>query len=75
MFSNTLSDFGALKTELESWNTEWVVFNLLPLNPQLVEVFGANQSFSVLLRPDNYIAYVSSAPDRVKIYFKELITP
>jgi 2-polyprenyl-6-methoxyphenol hydroxylase-like FAD-dependent oxidoreductase len=75
MFSNTPSDIDALKAELESWDTAFLDFNIFPLDPEVVKVFGVNQSFSVLLRPDNYIAYLSIAPNRVKTYFKELITP
>lgn len=72
IFSNTPSDFQGLRTELESWDIEFVDFNIIPLNPQVVEVFGMNQSFSVLLRPDNYIASVSTETslNRVKTYFK-----
>jgi 2-polyprenyl-6-methoxyphenol hydroxylase-like FAD-dependent oxidoreductase len=77
IFSNTPSDIEALKTELESWDREFIDFNVLLLEPQVAEVFGMNRSFSVLLRPDNYIAYLSIkiAPNQVKAYFKELIAP
>jgi 2-polyprenyl-6-methoxyphenol hydroxylase-like FAD-dependent oxidoreductase len=77
IFSNTPSDVQALKTELESWDTKFLDFNIIPLDPQVVEVFGVNQPFSVLLRPDNYIAFISTAiaPNQVKAYFKELLTP
>ena len=33
---------------------------VLPLYPQAAEIFGADQAFQVLLRPDNYIAFISS---------------
>jgi 2-polyprenyl-6-methoxyphenol hydroxylase-like FAD-dependent oxidoreductase len=73
IFSNTPIDSGASKTELESWGTKFVDFNIIPVDPQVVEVFGASRSFSVLLRPDNYIAFISTetSPDRVKTYLKE----
>jgi hypothetical protein len=73
IFSNTPSDFDALKTKLESWDTEFVDFMVIPLDPQVVEVFGMNRSFSVLLRPDNYIALISTETslNQVKTYFKE----
>lgn len=35
-------------------------FHLLPLYPNVAEIFGANKSFNVLLRPDNYIGLISS---------------
>ena len=37
---------------------DFVDFHALPLDPQLAEIFGANRSFSVLLRPDNYIGAI-----------------
>ncbi|MGV0026044.1 FAD-dependent monooxygenase [Phormidesmis priestleyi] len=75
-FSNTPIDFQTLKTELESQTTEFVDFNFIPLDPQVVEVFGTNQAFSVFLRPDNYIAFISTETSLkpVKTYLKELST-
>lgn len=76
MFSNTRSDLDAWQTELESWDTQFIDFNIFPLEPQVVEVFGVTRSFSVLLRPDNYIASISTETslNPVKTYFKKLIT-
>jgi hypothetical protein len=73
-FSDTLSDFQALKTELESQYDELVDFNIIPLYPQVAAVFDTNQSFSVLLRPDNYIAFIctDTSLSKVKIYLNEL---
>lgn len=73
--SKTPSDFDALKMELESWDTEWLDFSLIPLEPRVTAVFGMNRSFSVLLRPDNYIASISidTSLNQVKTYFKTLI--
>ncbi len=75
MFSNTPSDFEALKMELESWNTEFVNCNIIPLDPQVAAVFNTNQAFSVLLRPDNYIALISTGTllNLVKTYFEQLM--
>jgi hypothetical protein len=75
IFSNTPSDYDVLRTELETWDTKLVDFNVIPLDPHVVEVFGKNQSFSVLLRPDNYIAFIltEASLNQVKAYFKELI--
>jgi 2-polyprenyl-6-methoxyphenol hydroxylase-like FAD-dependent oxidoreductase len=73
IFSNTPIDSDALKTELESWGTECVDFNVISVDPQVVKVFGTTRSFSVLLRPDNYIAFISTETslNRVKTYLKE----
>lgn len=35
-----------------------VDFHALPLDPKLAEIFGADRTFSVLLRPDNYIGTI-----------------
>ncbi len=72
--SDTQDDVQALKTELENQYTEFVDFNVILLNPRLVEVFGTNSSFNVLLRPDNYIAFISTETslNSVKTYLKKL---
>lgn len=74
VFSETQDAFQALKTELENQDPELVDFNIVPLYPQVLKVFGANHSFNVLLRPDNYIAFISTEVllNRVEIYLKEL---
>jgi 2-polyprenyl-6-methoxyphenol hydroxylase-like FAD-dependent oxidoreductase len=35
-------------------------FHQLPLYPNVAEIFGASETFSVLLRPDNYIGTISA---------------
>jgi 2-polyprenyl-6-methoxyphenol hydroxylase-like FAD-dependent oxidoreductase len=74
VFSNAQNDFQALKTELENQDLELTDFNVIPLYPQVAEVFDINRSFNVLLRPDNYIAFISTEAslNRVKLYLKEL---
>jgi len=71
-----LSDVQALKTELDHSDLEFVDFNVIPLDPQVAEVFGMNQVFNILLRPDNYIAFISAevSLNRVKHYLKQLTT-
>jgi FAD binding domain len=74
VFSNAQNDFQALKTELENQDLELTDFNVISLYPQVAEVFDINRSFNVLLRPDNYIAFISTEAslNRVKRYLKEL---
>jgi hypothetical protein len=36
-------------------------FHSIPLYPHIADIFGARQSFKVLLRPDNYIGLISAA--------------
>jgi 2-polyprenyl-6-methoxyphenol hydroxylase-like FAD-dependent oxidoreductase len=74
IFSNTPSEFQTLKTELERWDMELVDFNIIPLDQQIAEIFDTNQAFSVLLRPDNYIALISTETslNLIKTYFEKL---
>jgi hypothetical protein len=48
---------------------------LVPLNPQVAETFGADKPFQVLLRPDNYVGYITSetSPGPLVAYLKEVI--
>jgi 2-polyprenyl-6-methoxyphenol hydroxylase-like FAD-dependent oxidoreductase len=75
VFSKTLSDCQKLKPELENQSAEFFDFNLIPLDLQVTKAFGTNQSFIVFLRPDNYIAFLSTeiSLNPVKIYLTELI--
>jgi len=41
--------------------------NVLPLYPAIAETFGVNKTFSVLLRPDNYIGYLGSGLDQAAL--------
>ena len=39
---------------------EFVDFHEMPLYPQITQIFGTDKSFVVILRPDNYIGFISS---------------
>jgi 2-polyprenyl-6-methoxyphenol hydroxylase-like FAD-dependent oxidoreductase len=73
VFSNTQSDFQMLKTEIERQYAELVDFSAIPLYPQVAEVFGTDKSFNVLLRPDNYIGFISTetSPGELRVYLNE----
>jgi len=45
---------------------------LFPLYPKIVEIFGSSKSFMLLLRPDNYIGFLSGVKSLVQIenYFR-----
>ena len=47
----------------------------MPLYPQAGEIFGTDQPFQVLLRPDNYIAFISkeTSSSGLDVYLKEII--
>ena len=59
VFSDAARDLPALQTELERRYGGLVDFNVVPLNPQVAAVFGTDKPFNVLLRPDNYIGFIS----------------
>jgi 2-polyprenyl-6-methoxyphenol hydroxylase-like FAD-dependent oxidoreductase len=59
-FSEPQGSAQALKADLESEYAELVDFNAISLDPQVADAFGANREFIVLLRPDNYIGYIST---------------
>jgi 2-polyprenyl-6-methoxyphenol hydroxylase-like FAD-dependent oxidoreductase len=37
---------------------EWVEHKTFPLYPHITDIFGSKHTFSVLVRPDNHVAYV-----------------
>jgi 2-polyprenyl-6-methoxyphenol hydroxylase-like FAD-dependent oxidoreductase len=49
-------------------------FQSVPLTPQVAEAFGTDEPFTLLLRPDNYIAYISAgtSPDAPDAYLDSL---
>ena len=59
VFSEPGGDHQALKRELEEQYTGLVDFNVIELDPHVSEIFGAGQPFSLLLRPDNHIGFIS----------------
>ncbi len=69
------SDFQPLKTELENEYAVSVDFNVIPLDSQAAEIFGANKSFNVLLRPDNYIGFISpnTSLSELKVYLNKFV--
>jgi len=46
--------------ELRNSYSNLADFHELPLYPNIAEIFGTEKSFSILLRPDNYIGTISS---------------
>ena len=44
----------------EGGYAELVDRHVIPLNPTVVEIFGSDKPFNVLLRPDNYISFIST---------------
>jgi len=71
-FSNAERDLQALRTELESELAGLVDIHAIPLHEQVKELFGTDEPFSLLSRPDNYIGFVSQkiSSDEVNLYLK-----
>lgn len=74
-FSNAGSDFQALKTELDSQYAELVDVKIIPPDAQAAGRFGTDKAFYVLLRPDNYIGFISPdiSSDGVRIYLDKFV--
>jgi len=71
-FSSDVESGGqAIQTEADS-SVEHLAF---PLNEQVAEIFGSDKPFSVLLRPDNYIGFVTSGEplSELRAYFNNVI--
>lgn len=74
IFSDGESNYHTIGDEIEREYAGLVDFHLIPLYPHVREIFGAAASFSVLLRPDNYIALISpeTSLNETKAYLNEL---
>ena len=66
-------DYQDLKLELEKEYNNLIDFNVIPMTPRVVEIFGTNKPFKVLLRPDNYIGFISKefSLEDLKPYFRQ----
>ena len=75
VFSNEEQSDEELKLELEQQYGDYIDFNLIPLYPRVVEIFGSNRPFKMLLRPDIYIALISAdcSLDDLKAYFNQFL--
>ncbi|HEV8482537.1 MAG TPA: FAD-dependent monooxygenase [Blastocatellia bacterium] len=75
VFSDSQGDFQSLKTGLDNRYVVSVDFNAISLNPNVAEVFGTDKSFSLLLRPDNYIGFISTETSLsgLRVYLSEFI--
>jgi 2-polyprenyl-6-methoxyphenol hydroxylase-like FAD-dependent oxidoreductase len=75
VFRTDDSDYQAVKNEAESAYPELVDCHSVPLSPRVEEVFGTSEPFSVLLRPDNYIGFISAevSARKVKSYLDSFV--
>lgn len=75
VFSDGKSSCQELKTELENEYAELIDVNIIALYPPVAEVFGADKSFSLLLRPDNHIGFITmeTSPHELRAYLKKFV--
>jgi hypothetical protein len=74
-FSDGQSDYQRESDEIESEYNLLVGHYVIPLYPHVAEVFGLDKPFNLLLRPDNYIGFISleTGLNRLRIYLSEFI--
>ncbi|MBA3712516.1 MAG: FAD-dependent monooxygenase [Pyrinomonadaceae bacterium] len=74
-FSDGRSDYQATRDEVESEYAHLIDYHVVPLYPHVAEVFGASKPFNALLRPDNYIGFISqeTSLDGLRAYLNEVI--
>jgi 2-polyprenyl-6-methoxyphenol hydroxylase-like FAD-dependent oxidoreductase len=75
VFSDAQRDFQVLRTKLENKYAELVDFNAISLYPQAAKAFNTNNSFVVLLRPDNYVGFITTetSSDKLESYLNEFV--
>ncbi len=75
IFSDTTGDSEGLKSQLETEFPGLMDVHILPLHPKPAEIFRADKSLSVLLRPDNHIAFITTytSAAQPRAYFKRLL--
>lgn len=76
-FSDGEIDAQNLREQIGDEFADLFDYNVFPLYPRTAEIFGANKTFTILLRPDNYIATMFSGAEhnRIRAYFNSLATP
>jgi hypothetical protein len=74
-FSDGTSDHQGTRKEAEAEFGHVLDYHVVPLYPHVADVFGADASFHVLVRPDNYIGMISrdTSLREVRAYLGEVI--
>jgi 2-polyprenyl-6-methoxyphenol hydroxylase-like FAD-dependent oxidoreductase len=73
-FSNSPAEVEMVAAELGEFS-DLINFESLPLSSEAMEEFGCDSSFSVFLRPDNYIGFISrqSSVSELRSYLKDQV--
>ena len=74
-FADERGEDQLIRNEIEREFSGLVDYHTFPLDPRVTEIFGTDKSFSVLLRPDNYIGFVSAEASlsKLRVYFEDVI--
>jgi hypothetical protein len=69
------NDAQATRNEIRARDADVLDYQVLPLSPDVAKLFGMNEPFTVLLRPDNYIGFISpnTALDETELYLKRIV--
>ena len=83
VFSDSEHGVIDLRQELEQESVDAILqwrgfaneFKIIPLSPQISGIFGIDKPFQLLLRPDNYIGFISTAASltNLKTYIHEAL--
>ena len=74
-FSDGESNYQTIKDEIGNDYKDSVDFYVVPIYPHVAEIFGTDEPFALLLRPDNYIGFVSqkTSLNDLRSYLNEVI--
>ncbi len=74
IFSDGSENYDKFQADIKNRFDDRLDINLIPLIPKAAEIFGAEKSFFVLLRPDNYIGLISDkiSAAEIKRYFNDI---
>ncbi len=75
VFSNSEDWVRDLQRELEQESIDLIEFKVIPLNPQISGIFGTNRPFQLLVRPDNYVGFISTVASLtdLRTYIHEVV--
>lgn len=73
-FTNDQKDISAMLREIENFYPDLIDFHTVSLTPKIAEIFGVDEPFYVLLRPDNYIGMITlkTSVSEVRGYFNRI---
>jgi hypothetical protein len=75
VFADSEHGVSDLQRELEQEFGDSVEFKVIWLIPRIAEIFGMDRPFQLLLRPDNYIGFISreASSNNLRTYIREVL--